>query len=211
MFATLEYWGYKSEMYQNRYYGIAYVAVFGTLWGVLEATVGMYLHNLRVPFFGAILTPVVVLTVLSGARFIPEKKRYQLISMGLIAMFIKILSPGVLKLNMVITVPIVACFMEAGIALSGYNLAGYILSGGLACVWPSVSRIIIHGLLYGQGFKLIFVQSMKANGRILGISGEAALVILALTIMLHISAGALAGATAWFLSGRILRKKYAAD
>ena len=70
----------------------AHVTVFGTLWGGLELTLGTFLHVLHVPKTGLIMVTLSVILLIAQRRIFPA--RGSTICTGVVAAFIKSLSPG---------------------------------------------------------------------------------------------------------------------
>ena len=66
---------------------IVSVAVFGTLWGFIEATLGNALHLLNLPFSGSILASIALIIILIARIYNPTRGSTFL--MALIAAFIK--------------------------------------------------------------------------------------------------------------------------
>ena len=52
---------------------LATIAVFGTLWGISEITMGSVLHTLNIPFTGAFLAAIGLMIALVGRVFVPRK------------------------------------------------------------------------------------------------------------------------------------------
>ena len=51
------------------------LAVFGTLWGVVEMSFGSVLKSLQIPFSGAVLASIGLLIVMVARLFVPVHSR----------------------------------------------------------------------------------------------------------------------------------------
>jgi len=88
---------------------LATIAVFGTLWGLSEISLGSVLKSLNIPFGGAVLGAIGLIVALVGRAFVPKKGSTLFI--GVIAMLLKLFSLGG-----VIMGPMVGIFSEALVA-----------------------------------------------------------------------------------------------
>jgi nucleoside-triphosphatase THEP1 len=124
-------------------------AVLGSVWAACEIVLGSFLHNLRVPLRGRLLTFLAIAILVAGHR------RWRLRGLvwraGLVCALMKTASPSAVILG-----PMIAIFMEAlaldcGILLLGAGPAGYLLGGGLAMSWILVQQAANAYLFYGRG------------------------------------------------------------
>lgn len=123
-------------------------AVIGSLWGASEIVLGSFLHNLRIPFSGNMLTAIGIVLMVSGHRLWPE--RGLLIRAGLICAALKSLSPSPVILGPMISIFMQASLMELALLAGRRAWAGYLLGGGLAMGWNLLFRILSTLVLYGN-------------------------------------------------------------
>ncbi|MFA6433846.1 MAG: nucleoside-triphosphatase [Elusimicrobiales bacterium] len=133
-------------------------AVLGGIWAASEIVLGSFLHNVRLPFSGELLTAVGIAVLVAGHRLWPE--RGLLWRTGLICAAMKSVSPSA-----VIFGPMVAIFMEgllaeAGVRLLGGNAAGYLLGGGLAMSWPLAHKAAELLIFYGPGAVELYLRGV---------------------------------------------------
>lgn len=131
-------------------------AVIGSLWGASEIVLGSFLHNLRVPFSGNMLTAIGIILMVSGHRIWPE--RGLLIRAGLICAALKSLSPSPVILGPMISIFMQASLMEAALLAGRRTWAGYLLGGGLAMSWNLLFRILSTLVLYGSPIIELYQQ-----------------------------------------------------
>ncbi|HOW27121.1 MAG TPA: hypothetical protein PK876_01275 [Elusimicrobiota bacterium] len=189
-------------MKKKYYYTVAYIAAFGTLWGLSESTLGTLLHALGIPMKGALLTAIGAFIVLCGARLLPDQRGIPLIGMGFIAGSIKILSLGYLRVNILTSILIESLLLQAGVSLFGYNRIGFLVGGMMACLWPLIQRVLIYGILFGHGIQAIYLEMLRTGSARLGIPLTGFATLLTLLFIAHASLGALVGFLAWRLSRR---------
>lgn len=129
-------------------------AVIGSLWGATEIVLGSFLHNLRMPFSGNILTAIGIILMVSGHRLWPH--RGMLIRAGLICAALKTLSPSPVILGPMLSIFMQAALMESVLFFTRRNNLGYILGGGLAVSWNLFYRILSTIVLYGSSLIALY-------------------------------------------------------
>jgi len=122
-------------------------AVVGSLWGVSEIVLGSFLHNLRIPFSGNLLTAIGIILMISGHRLWPE--RGLIIRAGLICAALKTMSPSPNILGPMMAILAQAAIMETVLLAGRRSWAGYLTGGGLAMTWNLFHKIFSSVIIYG--------------------------------------------------------------
>lgn len=122
-------------------------AVLGSLWAASEIVLGSFLHNLRVPFSGHVLTGIAVLVLVAGHRRWPQDGL--IARAGLIAAVMKSASPSAVLFGPMLAIAAESLAMEAGVRLLGGRLPGYALGGALAMSWTLIHKVLSLLLTYG--------------------------------------------------------------
>ncbi len=181
-------------------------AVIGSIWAAIEIIAGSFLHNLRVPFSGTILSMVAVFMLVAFSMHWPD--RGIIIRAGIIAALMKSISPSA-----VIFGPMVAIFMEGVILefiwlLLGRNLFGFILGGMLAVSWALVQKVLTLLLLYG--FDLVKIADVFYQFLVIktGLEEISPMYLVLLVIVLYYIAGMLAAVMGYFSYKRVQSKSY---
>ena len=128
----------------------AYVTAFGTLWGGIELTLGTFLHVLRVPKTGLIMTLICVVLLLAQRQIFP--KRGSTICVGIVAACIKCLSPGGIILGPVFGILGEALVVELCLLATSRNIVACMMAGGLTLVLSQLQSVIKMWFYYGQDF-----------------------------------------------------------
>ena len=129
-------------------------AVIGSLWGAAEIVLGSFLHNLRIPFSGNILTSIGIILMISGHRLWPQ--RGIIFRAGLICAALKTMSPSPVILGPMLSIFMQASLMEIAVTLTRGSRAGYLLGGGLAVSWNLLYRILSSIVLYGSSLIALY-------------------------------------------------------
>ncbi|MBK6345636.1 MAG: hypothetical protein IPN08_05730 [Bacteroidales bacterium] len=141
-------------------------AVAGGLWAAVEIIIGSFLHNLRIPFAGSILSAFAVMLMISFHRLWPL--RGLIWRAGLICALMKSVSPSALILGPMIGIMSEALLLELSLRIFGFNRTGYITGGilgvGSALVHKVVSILILYGTDIIEVYLNIYRFAVKQVG-----------------------------------------------
>jgi hypothetical protein len=172
------------------------IAVFGTLWGVVEISLGSVLKSLNVPFSGAVLSAIGLTIALAGRVFV--RKRGSTLFIGVIAMLLKLFSLGG-----VIIGPMIGIFSEALIAEVTLSLSrtprrpSFMLAGALGVTWTLLQPFVTGPLLFGRSLFVVWLDLLDTGSRLLGFQGGTAFGIVAVMLAVYLVIGCTAGWLGW--------------
>ena len=175
---------------------LATIAVFGTLWGISEITLGSVLKSLNVPFSGVVLGAIGLIIALVGRVFVPKKGSTSFV--GVIAMLLKLFSLGG-----VIIGPMVGIFSEALVAEIVLSLSGkpsrfsFLLAGALGVTWTLAQPFVTGPLLFGRTLFVVWLDLLDTGTRYLGLDANAALWIVVALLVIYLFIGCVAGWLSW--------------
>ncbi|MCZ7672122.1 MAG: hypothetical protein M5U34_35850 [Chloroflexi bacterium] len=178
------------------------VAVFGTLWGIVEMSLGTVLKSLNIPMSGLVLSTFGLTIALIGRIFVP--KRGSTLFIGVIAMLLKLFSLGGVVMG-----PMIGIFGEAVAAELVLSMGGkprralFVLAGAAATLWPLIQPFITGPLLFGQSLFTTWLNLLDSGSRLLGIDASAILIILLGLVVIHLAIGSVAGFIAWSLGQQL--------
>jgi hypothetical protein len=190
-------------MKRQDFYISSYIAIFGGLWGASEITLGNLLHLFDVPFKGTILSAIGCIICLVGSYLLPNKTKLPILSMGVIAMLIRLFSFGVFKIHVFVSMLAMSVFMQLAVSLLGYNLFSFILSGILVCFAPYVSALVFFGLIMGQGALALYHGMIKDSAILSAIVHGGWIIITLALIIINICIGSLTGITAYYFGNKL--------
>ncbi len=143
-------------------------ALLGSLWASIEIILGSFLHNLRIPMTGTLLSAVGASILIGGHQLWPEKGLFW--RAGLICAVMKSISPSAVIIGPMIGIFMEGVLLELGIRVLGSNLFGYILSGALAVSWSMVQKIINLLVALGMDFVRLYENLYQYAAKSLGLS-----------------------------------------
>lgn len=122
-------------------------AILGSLWAASEIVLGSFLHNLRAPFAGHLLTGIAIVVLVAGHRTWPQAGL--IARAGLIAAVMKSASPSAVLFGPMVAIAMEGLALEAGVRMGAGRTAGYLLGGALAMSWTLLHKLGSFLLTYG--------------------------------------------------------------
>lgn len=180
-------------------------ATIGSIWASIEIIIGSFLHNLRLPLAGSILSFFAVVLMVSFLKLWPQKGIIW--RAGLICALMKSISPSAVILGPMTGIMLEALLMELGLFVFGINLAGMIFGGMLAVLSALFHKVVNLLILYGTDFATLLdrlVQYAAKQLKVESVSGVDVLIFLAI---IYLVAGMLAAITGWRLPKNIQQNR----
>ncbi|MFB0515117.1 MAG: hypothetical protein ACETWG_00755 [Candidatus Neomarinimicrobiota bacterium] len=178
---------------------VAYIAVFGSLWGLSEATLGTALHLMRIPFSGLIMTAIALIIILIARAFYNAPG--STISIALLAAIIKALSISTVKVGPMIGIISEGLLAEGILTLIRPGRTGFLIAGLALGIYPLVHSIITKTILFGAAFIPMLIDTARGISERFGYG--IGWLALGLYVVLHIIIGAGAALLAWSLYKRV--------
>jgi hypothetical protein len=190
-------------MNRQDFYNASYVAFFGGLWGVTEIILGNLLHMTGTPFRGTILSALGCIICLVGSYLLPVKTKLPILSMGIIALLIRLFSFGIFKIHIFLSILTAALLMQMVISAFGYNLFSFIMAGILSCFSPYISALGFFWFIMQQEGLALYHGILK-DVHVLNAIAHGGWIIIALFILLvNIAIGSMAGIMAYYLGNKL--------
>lgn len=145
-------------------------AVLGCLWASSEIVLGSFLHNLRIPFSGNILTGIGLMILISVSYLWKEKGLFW--RAGLVCALMKTVSPSAVIFGPMIAILSEAILLEVSTRLLGKNWAGFIIGGVLAMSWNLVQRVVNLIIVYGFNIVELYNNLVSFAQKQLGLQGD---------------------------------------
>ena len=142
-------------------------SILGGIWASSEIIIGSFLHNLRIPLSGMILSAIAVFLL---TAFDKQWKQNGIVwRAGLIAALMKSISP-----SSVIFGPMIGIFCEAVlfqfvIMFLGRNILSYSIGGALSVAWSFAQMVIGMVIIYGNNIVLLYSTVYKSVFKMLSI------------------------------------------
>ena len=181
-------------------------SVLAGLWAGIEIIAGSFLHNLRIPFSGTILTFISIILVVGFFQIWPK---YGIIwRAGVITALMKSISPSAVILGPMIAITVEGFIMELAVRIVGRNVTGYITAGMLTMVGILVHKIVRLFMLFGWDIFLIYEEMFIYATNILGFMPIQPVHAVTTLFVLYALLGALAAFLGYRLGQRAKKEQH---
>lgn len=129
-------------------------SIIGTFWAASEIVLGSFLHNLKIPFSGNILTAIGIILLISISYNWKEKGLFW--RAGLICAIMKTLSPSAVIFGPMIAIFSQGVLLETFTRAFGRSIAGYVMGAIFAMSWNLFQKITNYIIFYGYNIIEIY-------------------------------------------------------
>ena len=178
-------------------------SVVGSIWASVEIILGSFLHNLKIPLSGMILSFIGVWILIS---FLQVWKENGLIwRAGIICALMKSISPSAFIFGPMIGIFTEAVLIELFIFIFGKNILGYLIGGAFAVLSTILQKLANLLILYGFNFIKILSDLYRFAVKQIDLERLSPSFLILLIVLIYIVTG-MAGAVAGYITGiRYLR------
>jgi hypothetical protein len=181
-----------------------YAALFGTLWGAIEATLGTAVHLGKLPLRGTIMGLAGLLCLVCLRRLQPKPGICLLA--GVVAIFIKIFTLGGLYPGPIIGIAVQALAVEIALTGSGGRAVGAAIGGFLALATNPLQKMTTMWVVAGRDAVRSYLQLLQESAASIGLGGLGPTVIIAAVVVATGAVGAAGGLWAWRVAGRVVQR-----
>lgn len=168
-------------------------SILGTIWAASEIVLGSFLHNLRVPFSGNILTAIGVVILIAASYKWKEKGIFW--RAGVICALLKTMSPSAVIFGPFIAILSEAFLLEIATRIFGRTMLGFMLGSILAMSWNLFHKIFKMVVFYGNNIVDIYTNLMRYVEQQINIQFNAIWTPLLLLLAIQILFGTIAALT----------------
>jgi hypothetical protein len=181
-----------------------YAALFGALWGAIEATLGTALHLGQIPFRGSIIGIAGLLCLICLRRLQPRPGVCVLA--GAVAVFLKIFTLGGLYPGPILGIAVQAVVVELSMTLAGGTAAGAAVGGFLALATNPMQKLFTTWLVAGTEAVQASLRLLEESATAIGLEGVGAFSLLAGVVVSTGLVGAAGGLWSWWIAGRVRQR-----
>lgn len=134
-------------------------SIVGTIWAASEIVLGSFLHNLKVPFSGNVLTAIGIIILISVSYIWTEKGLFW--RAGIICALMKTMSPSAVIFGPMVAIISEAFLLEIAVRVFGKSYFGFILGAMLAMSWNLFQKIINTIIFYGLNMVDLYKSLLK--------------------------------------------------
>jgi nucleoside-triphosphatase THEP1 len=179
-------------------------SIAGTIWAASEIVLGSFLHNLKVPFSGNILTAIGIVILIAISYTWTDKGLFW--RAGLICAVMKTMSPSAVIFGPMIAIFAEAFMMELSVRFFGRTIAGYAIGSMLAMSWNLVQKILNYILFYGSDIIAVYSDLLKFAQKQLNIRTDIVWMPVIILLIIYALFGLLAAATGIRVGRKMLQQ-----
>ncbi len=179
-------------------------SITGTIWAASEIVLGSFLHNLRVPFSGNILTAIGIVILISVSYIWRDRGLFW--RAGLICALMKTMSPSAIIFGPMIAIFAESLLLELSVRIFGRTLAGYLLGSMLAMSWNLFQKIANYIISYGSNIVEVYNSLLKFAQRQLNIQTDIVWLPVIFLLIVFALFGLLAGIIGIITGKKMLRQ-----
>ena len=181
-----------------------YAALFGALWGALEATLGTALYLGKLPLRGTIMGLAGLLCLVCLRRLQPRPGVCLLA--GVVAVFLKIFTLGGFFPGPLIGIAVEALALELALSGTGGRAIGAALGGAIALATNPLQMLAMMWLVTGSEAVDAYLNLLRESAAATGFAGLAPEVIFGSIVVTTALVGGVGGLWAWWVAGRVMRR-----
>jgi hypothetical protein len=181
-----------------------YAALFGTLWGALELTLGTALHLAGVPLYGVLMNLICLVCLVTLRRLQPRAGVCLLA--GAVAIFLKIFALGGLRVGPMVGIGLGALLVELGFSVCGTTALGAVVGGALTVVAAPLQMFLVLLAVLGREGLASSFESLTRLAAVIGLEPVAGEVAAAAVAGAAALVGGAGGWWSWRLAGRVERR-----
>jgi nucleoside-triphosphatase THEP1 len=175
-------------------------SVLGCMWASSEIVIGSFLHNLRVPFCGNILTGIGIIIMVSVGQLWAERGLFW--RTGLVCALMKSISPSAIIFGPMIAIFTEALIMEASTFVFRKSMFSFLVGSALAMLWNLVQLLLSFVITYGSNIISLFEKLTEYFQRQLGITSANYWWPIEVIAIFYILAGLIAGGIGLYVGRR---------
>ncbi len=181
-----------------------YAALYGTLWGALEATVGTALYLGKLPLKGMVMGLLGLLCLVCLRRLQPQPGVCLLA--GAVAIFLKIFTLGGFYPGPIIGIAVQALAVEIAMTGSGGRSIGAAIGGAVTLATNPLQMVGMMWLITGSEGVASYLELLREGAAFIGLDGLRPVIIFLAIVLAKALAGAAGGFWAWWVAGRVMRR-----
>jgi hypothetical protein len=179
-------------------------SVLGCLWASSEIVIGSFLHNLRVPFCGNILTAIGIIIMVSVGQIWTERGLFW--RTGLICALMKSISPSAMIFGPMLGIFSEALLMELSTFAFRKSIIAFLIGGALAMSWNLAQVLLGYVITYGSNIISLYEKLTAMFQHQLGIVSNNYWWPIEIILIFYLAGGLISSAIGIYI-GRVARKK----
>jgi hypothetical protein len=181
-----------------------HAALFGSLWGAAEASLGTVLKAAHIPLAGLVMASIGVLCLLTVRRLQPVVGVS--LATGVVAAFLKVFSLGGLVVGPAAGILAEAALVELAMTASASSAIGAVLGGAMALAEAPLQMVFTAFVITGPEAAAALERAARALASATSLPAASPLAVLLAVAGASALVGAAVGGLSWRVAGRVVRR-----
>jgi len=165
-------------------------SVVSGIWASFEIIVGSFMHNLRLPFTGTLLTFFSVSLLIAFSQLWHE--RGLLVRAGILCALMKSISPSAVILGPMTAIFMEGLLVELSLIVFGRNFIGYILAGVLGLLSALLHKVITLSVTYGFDLLKLYYELFVFASKQINLAVASPQLLITIFVFVYIIIGIVA-------------------
>ncbi len=180
-------------------------SLLGSVWAASEIVLGSFLHNLKIPFSGNILTSIAIIVLISFNIVWREKGLFW--RAGIICAVLKTASPSAVIFGPMIAITSQAFLFELWVRVFGRTYLGFLLGAIFAMSWNFIQKIGNYLIFYGLNIVEIYKDLVAYAEKQLQLHFHLTWIPIIILLSIYIVWGSIIGVFAIYIGKKLKKSK----
>jgi len=178
-------------------------AVFAAAWGLMEISIGTFLHASKIPFRGAIMSLAAILILVSARSVLNYKG--SLILLGIVTATFRLFLGVGFNITPFVAILIESLIAEIILNRVGFNRITSVITGAAIMVYTLLHGLIMQAVFLGMDIYKVYYELVLSFTNKIGLSENVVIIALLTVPFIHLIFGAVS-ASFGYAVGRQIQK-----
>lgn len=178
-------------------------AVFAAAWGLMEISIGTFLHASKIPFRGAIMSLAAILILVSARSVLNYKG--SLILLGIVTATFRLFLGVGFNITPFVAILIESLIAEIILNRVGFNRITSVITGAAIMIYTLLHGLIMQAVFLGMDIYKVYYELVLSFTNKIGLSENVVIIALLTVPFIHLIFGAISASFGYSV-GRQIQK-----
>ncbi|KUG26819.1 hypothetical protein ASZ90_003335 [hydrocarbon metagenome] len=178
-------------------------AVFAAVWGLMEISIGTFLHASKIPFRGAIMSLAAILILVSARSVLNYKG--SLIMLGIVTATFRLFLGVGFNITPFVAILIESLIAEIILNRVGFNRITSVITGAAIMMYTLLHGLIMQAVFLGIDIYKVYYELVLSFTNKIGLSENVVIIALLTVPVIHLIFGAVSASFGYSV-GRQIQK-----
>lgn len=178
-------------------------AVFAAAWGLMEISIGTFLHASKIPFRGAIMSLAAILILVSARSVLNYKG--SLVMLGIVTATFRLFLGVGFNITPFVAILIESLIAEIILNRVGFNRITSVITGAAIMIYTLLHGLIMQAVFLGMDIYKVYYELVLSFTNKIGLSENVVIIALLTVPFIHLIFGAVSASFGYSV-GRQIQK-----